>query len=104
MKRGLVYVISGLLLFGGVTTVAQSSSLRICNNETCLRTSEYVRPDQYNGQPLLIDKLHGQTIEETPQQKEERYIQYIGLIITIMVPVVGFFWWIINSQQEKKMF
>lgn len=37
------------------------------------------------------------------KQEENNYIEYLTLFITVAIPFFGVVWWIINSEQEKKI-
>lgn len=63
---------------------------------------------------VFIQNVSTKTIENIPssvdnyqiaEQVDEntKLIDYITLVITIAVPFIGFFWWLINSQQERKI-
>jgi hypothetical protein len=91
------FVISGFgTSFAELSTV--QDKIRICKNETCLRTSELIHPTNYKDESILY----------SPQKEEEKtpdtsLVDILTLILMGVVPITGFLWWLVNNQQEKKI-
>jgi hypothetical protein len=72
-------------------------NIRICRNETCLRSSEVVSASNYHGETVL------RNAEKNNTTTHSTIIGYITLTLTIVSPLIAFAWWLINNQQDKKI-
>ena len=82
MRRRLVLIIASVLCVMTLVGSTHNTELKVCDSETCLRTTN---------------------VNNIEKKEDVSLVDYISLVFTITVPVAGLFWWIINSQQEKKM-
>ncbi len=91
-----------LVITGFTTSLADvsttQSKIRICKNETCLRTSELVNPQDYANESVLLN--HQKQEEKT---SDTSLVDIFTLIVMGAVPITGFLWWLVNNQQEQKI-
>lgn len=80
------------LLISGYTI--GSDKIRVCNNEQCRQTTELINIKDYNNEDVVL---------ATEEEKELTLFEYITFLMTLIVPITGFMWWLVNSQQEKKI-
>jgi gas vesicle protein len=107
LKRKIPFIlatagITSIFIIAGFATALNlksdvSEKIRICRNETCLRSSELINKENYNSESVIIDSK----IEE--QNIETNIIDLLTLILMGFIPLLGFIWWLINNQQEKRI-
>lgn len=94
---GIFFTVVGYTQSASLT----SQKIRICNNEQCLKTSELIDVDKYKNENIIITP----NVEETYVEKkeEDNLVEYLTLVMTGVIPTFGFIWWVLTSQQEKKI-
>lgn len=106
LLRNALLGLASAVIFFSITGYTQSAGIadqkiRVCNNEHCLKTSELIDVNKYKNQNILVTPHVAE--EEDTEKREENFIDYMTLVMTGVIPTFGFIWWLLNSQQERKI-
>lgn len=102
LLRNVFVGLASAVIFFSITGYTQSAGIadqkiRVCNNEHCLKTSELIDVSKYKNESVLI------THDEKKEEENTTIVDYMTLVIAGAFPTFGFIWWLLNSQQEKKI-
>ena len=101
LLRNAILGLASAVIFFSITGYTQSAGIadqkiRVCNNEHCMKTSELIDVSKYKDESVLVT-------HEEKKEEEAHVIDYLTLVMTGIIPTFGFIWWLLNSQQEKKI-
>lgn len=101
LLRNVFVGLASAVIFFSITGYTQSTGIadqkiRVCNNEHCMKTSELIDVSKYKDENVLVT-------HEEKKEEEAHVIDYLTLVMTGIIPTFGFIWWLLNSQQERKI-
>ncbi len=102
LLRNVFVGLASAVIFFSITGYTQSAGIadqkiRVCNNEHCMKTSELIDVSKYKNESVLI------THDEKKEEENTTIVDYMTLVMTGIIPTFGFIWWLLNSQQERKI-